>query len=187
MAVNLRKQVFDQSEPKQLFLGNLLSTIPTALSIPDSDLSSLTSSDTTKVSYPTILPYVASAICTSCSNLSSQLASRMYKLAATMPDVRAFRATRAPFNGTDLVVTSWMNFPFYPDFGGHVGTPAYVRLPNVGEDADGLLVVLPRRRRIGGLAEDIEIMVALREDDMRELERDEVFVGLTRRDILGTR
>jgi hypothetical protein len=41
-------------------------------------------------------------------------------------------------------------------------------------DADGLLVVLPRKRGEGG-GGDIEIVVALREDDMRELEGDEVF------------
>jgi hypothetical protein len=51
----------------------------------------------------------------------------------------------------------------------------------MSDDADGLLVVLARRKSVGGSAEDIEIMVALREDDMRELEKDEVFVDLTRR------
>jgi hypothetical protein len=35
-------------------------------------------------------------------------------------------------------------------------------LPNAGEDAGGLLVVLPRWRRVGGFAEDIEIMLALK-------------------------
>jgi hypothetical protein len=50
-----------------------------------------------------------------------------------------------------------------------------------------MLVVLPRKTRVGGLAEDIEIMVALREDDMRELERDEIFADLTRMDVLGAR
>lgn len=98
----------------------------------------------------------------------------MYHLASNMPDVRTFRKARAPFNGTDLVVTSWMNFAFYPDFGPSVGAPAYVRLPDVGADADGLLVVLPRKRGERGEG-DIEIMVALREDDMWELEGDEVF------------
>jgi hypothetical protein len=91
----------------------------------------------------------------------------MYNLTSNMPDARSFRAARAPFNGTDLVMTSWMNFPFYPDFGGNIGTQDYVRLPDVGEDADGLLVVLPRWRKVNGSAEDIAIVAALREDDMR--------------------
>jgi hypothetical protein len=60
-------------------------------------------------------------------------------------------------------------------------TTAYVRLADVGEDADGLLVVLPRRKRVSGSPYDIEIMVVPREDGMRELEKDEVFVDLTRR------
>ena len=110
----------------------------------------------------------------------------MYKLGTTLSDARVFRDARASFNPTDLVVTSWRNFPFYPDFGGAVGTPEYLRLPDVGEYADGMFVVLPRKTRVGGLAEDIEIMVALREDDMRELERDEIFANLTRMDVLET-
>jgi hypothetical protein len=36
MTVNLRKYVFDQSEPQEPFLGNLLSKLPTALSFTDS-------------------------------------------------------------------------------------------------------------------------------------------------------
>jgi hypothetical protein len=187
MAVNLRKYTFNQPEPQDLFLGNLLSSIPTALSIPYSDLNELPSSGTTEIRYPSILPYVASAINASYSNLSSRLASRMYKLGTTLSDARVFRDARALFNGTGLVVTSWRNFPFYPDFGGAVGTPEYLRLPDVGEDADGMLVVLPRKKQFSGLAEDIEIMVTLREDDMRELERDEIFADLTRRGVLGTR
>jgi hypothetical protein len=185
MATNLRKYVFNQSEPQDLFLGNLLTSIRTALSTPYSDLNEVTCSGTTEIRHPYILSYVVSAINASYSNLSSQLAFGMYKLGTTLSDARAFRDARALFNGTDLVVTSWRNFPFYPDFGGAVGTPEYLRLPDAGEDADGLLVVLPRKTRVGGLAEDIEIMVALREDDMRELERDEIFANLTRRDVLG--
>jgi hypothetical protein len=73
-----------------------------------------------------------------------------------------------------------MNFAFYPDFGLGIGAPAYVRLPDVGADADGLLVVLPRNRE-GGRDGDIEVMVALREDDMRELEGDEVFGEFAKR------
>jgi hypothetical protein len=187
MAANLRKYTFNQSEPQDLFLGNLLTSIRTALSVPYSDLNKLTSPCTTEIRHLSILPYVVSAINASYSNLSPQLASRMYKLGTTLSDARVFRDARAPFNGTDLVVTSWRNFPFYPDFGGAVGTPEYLRLPDVGEDADGMLVVLPRKTRVGGLAEDIEIMVALREDDMREFERDEILADLTRRDVLGTR
>lgn len=181
MTVNLRKYVFNQPEPQQLFLGNLLSTLPTPISIPDFiTLSDLTTSPTTQIRYPTILPHAISSLTASYTNLSSQLASRMYSLASNMPDVRAFRKARAPFNGTDLVVTSWMNFAFYPDFGPGVGAPAYVRLPDVGADADGLLVVLPRKRGEGGEV-NIEIMVALREDDMREFEGDEVFGEFAKR------
>ena len=179
MTVNLRKYVFGQSGPKDLFLGNLLTTLPTPLSVTDSTLSDLTTDDTSKIRYPSILPHVASAITASHSSISSQRASGMYSLAANMPDVRAFRRARAPFNGNDLIVTSWMNFPFYPDFGPDIGVPADVRLPDVGEDADGLLVVLPRRR-VGGRDGEIDIMVALREDDMEELQRDDLFNQLTR-------
>ena len=97
-----------------------------------------------------------------------------------MLDARAFRKARTPFNGNALIVTSWLKFPSYPDFRPGVGTPARVRLPDVGEDADGLLVVLPRKRALGRDG-DIEIMIAPREDDMKELEKDDVFVGLTKR------
>ena len=37
------------------------------------------------------------------------------------------------------------------------------------------------RKRVPGKEDDIEIMVALREDDMEELRRDEVFTALTKR------
>ena len=180
MTINLRKYVFSESGPKDLFLGNLLTTVPTPLSVTDSTLSDLTTDNTTGLRYPSILSHVTSAITASHSSVSSQRASTMYSLASKMPDVRDFRKARAPFNGSDLIVTSWMNFPFYPDFGPGIGVPAYVRLPDVGEDADGLLVLLPWRR-VGGRDGDIEIMIALREDDMEELQSDDVFIQLTRR------
>jgi hypothetical protein len=152
MTVNLRKYVFSQPEPEQLFLGNLISTFPTPISIPDSTaLSGLTAEPTTQLRYPTILPHVNSSLTASSANLSSQLASRVYYLVSNMPDVRTFRKPEPPFNGTDLVVTSWMNFAFYPDFGPGVGAPVCVRLPDVGADADGLLVVLPRKRGKRGI------------------------------------
>ena len=97
-----------------------------------------------------------------------------------MPDVRTFRKAHAPFNDNALIVTSWMNLPFYPEIGASIGIPAYVRLPGVGDDAGGLLVVLPRKR-VPGREGNIEIMIALREDDMKELQRDDVFMELASR------
>jgi hypothetical protein len=97
MTVNLRKYVFNQPESQQLFLGNLLSTLPTPMSIPDSTtLSNLTADSTTQIRYPTILPHVTSSLTASYANLSSQLASRMYSLASNMLDVRTFLKLEPP-------------------------------------------------------------------------------------------
>jgi hypothetical protein len=143
MTVSLRKYVFSQPGTQHLSHANIHPRLYRSLG--------LTAKPTTQLRYPTILPHVNSSLTASSANLSSQLASRVYYLVSNMPDVRTFRKPEPPFNGTDLVVTSWMNFAFYPDFGPGVGAPVCVRLPDVWADADGLLVVLPRKRGKRGI------------------------------------
>jgi hypothetical protein len=53
-------------------------------------------------------------------------------------------------------------------------------LPDVGADADGLLVTLPRKRGERGEGYT-EIMMMLREEDMWGLEEDEIFGEFAKR------
>ena len=52
-----------------------------------------------------------------------------------------------------------------------VGRPRFMGIPYV--PADGLVVILPRRR--GGVEEQIEVTVMLREDDMEGLRESELW------------
>ncbi|PYH93988.1 hypothetical protein BO71DRAFT_354145, partial [Aspergillus ellipticus CBS 707.79] len=73
------------------------------------------------------------------------------------------------FGSRDVTITSWADLGLYEmDFGGGIGKPGFVRLPCV--EADGVVVVLPRKR--GAEREGLEVVVMLRRDCMQGLERD---------------
>ncbi|OOF98729.1 hypothetical protein ASPCADRAFT_42102 [Aspergillus carbonarius ITEM 5010] len=88
------------------------------------------------------------------------------------------------FHSRDLVITSWANLGVYGvEFGGGIGRPRFVRV-ECGE-ADGVVVVLPRRRGVvQGVKEEeeeegVEVVVMLRADDMEGLEADEMWGMVT--------
>lgn len=74
-------------------------------------------------------------------------------------------------NGPDVALTSWANLGLYDmDFGDGIGKPDIVRIPGV--PFDGLVVILPRRRKTFSKVDEdeiIEVTVMLREDDMENL------------------
>ncbi|RAH65669.1 uncharacterized protein BO66DRAFT_461333 [Aspergillus aculeatinus CBS 121060] len=85
------------------------------------------------------------------------------------------------FGGRDVTVTSWAGTGIYEvGFGGGLGGVGFVRMPIV-EGADGVVVVLPRRWSKGqemveeAKEESVEVVVMLREEDMRALEGDEMW------------
>lgn len=84
------------------------------------------------------------------------------------------------FGSRDLTITSWANFDFYGmEFGAGLGRPDFMRIPYT--EADGVVLVLPRKRKLAGegnSGEKLEIMVMLRRDDLGELECDAVWKSL---------
>jgi trichothecene 3-O-acetyltransferase len=91
------------------------------------------------------------------------------------PDVTDIMPGWNGVEGLDLTMTSWANLPIYElDFGECLGKPLFVRPPYA--EWDGLVIVLPRRRRetAGDEASEevVEVVVMARKDDMERLEKD---------------
>ncbi|KAJ8132512.1 hypothetical protein O1611_g1107 [Lasiodiplodia mahajangana] len=75
------------------------------------------------------------------------------------------------FGSRDLTITSWADLGLYnASFGEGLGKPEFVRIPS--SPADGVVIVLPRKRGEGATSEVVEVMVMLRTDDMTVLEKD---------------
>ncbi|KAL8690606.1 MAG: hypothetical protein Q9218_003991 [Villophora microphyllina] len=67
--------------------------------------------------------------------------------------------------GKDFGITSWMHLPLYQEELWAGGTCESVRVP--AADVDGLAIVLPRAHTTA----NIEVMLGLREDDLRSVEK----------------
>ncbi|KAL4809849.1 transferase family-domain-containing protein [Aspergillus unguis] len=107
----------------------------------------------------------------SAMRISAQQAAEVHALVERVPDYRGIYPGWDLFNSRDLTVSSWAGLDLYAvDFGTAMGKPGFVRVPCV--NADGVVIVLPRRRRRGVEDEVLEAMVMLRMDDMCALERD---------------
>lgn len=79
------------------------------------------------------------------------------------------------FRSRGLTITSWADLDLYGmDFGDGIGKPKYVRLPSM--EADGVAIVLPRRRAVP--QEVLEIVIMLRNEHMGALERDQMWQTL---------
>ncbi|KAI0468818.1 transferase family-domain-containing protein [Xylaria cf. heliscus] len=82
------------------------------------------------------------------------------------------------FGSRDLTVTSWADLDLYGTvFGGGLGTPEFVRIPSSA--ADGVGIVMPRKRGVTPKDEVVEVMVMLRSDDMALLEQDAMWKDFT--------
>ena len=80
------------------------------------------------------------------------------------------------FNSRDLTITSWADFGLYGvDFGLGLGRPSFVRLPYM--EADGVVIVLPRRR--GEEEKGVDVVLMLQRDHMDVLVEDEMWRTLT--------
>ncbi|KAK0619737.1 transferase family-domain-containing protein [Immersiella caudata] len=89
-------------------------------------------------------------------------------------DVREVAPNWVTSNGADVSVTSWANMGVYEsDFGEGIGKPVFIRVPEF--ERDGLLLVLPRKREDVGGEGNVEVVVLVCEEDMKFLERDEVW------------
>jgi hypothetical protein len=86
-----------------------------------------------------------------------------------MPEARALFVGWDLFGSTDLTITSWA------DFGSGIGKAGFVRFPYM--EADGVAIIMPRKHR-GENDEVLEVVVALRRDDMAALEEDEMWQTL---------
>ncbi|KAL8947971.1 MAG: hypothetical protein Q9222_005800 [Ikaeria aurantiellina] len=69
----------------------------------------------------------------------------------------------------DFLVSSWAALPVYQDFGSILGKPDFVRRPT-GAPWNGVCYVLPKNPD-----GSIDVLLSLREDDMRRLRDDEQF------------
>ena len=125
--------------------------------------------------YPKALPHVLTTLISS-QNTQAKLRNLagMQKRAMDSLSARNLeRSLSVIFNGRDITVTSWANFPFFVDFGPQVGKVQWVR-SEYFTDIDGLILVLPRKRKVGEDGEErIEVLVGVREDDMAGLVEDE--------------
>ncbi|PYI16635.1 hypothetical protein BO99DRAFT_464973 [Aspergillus violaceofuscus CBS 115571] len=99
--------------------------------------------------------------------------TEVYALVQGVEDYRGLYPGWEVFGDRDVTVTSWAGVEAYGvQFGGSLGGVGWVRMPVV-EGADGVVVVLPRRRH--GMEEGVEVVVMLREEDMLALEEDEMW------------
>ncbi|KAI1462578.1 transferase family-domain-containing protein [Annulohypoxylon moriforme] len=83
------------------------------------------------------------------------------------------------FNRRDLTITSWANLDLYDlNFGEELGKAEFVRVPY--SDADGVCLILPRKKAVGGDTgnEAIDVLVMLNRDDMNTLEQHQFWQSL---------
>jgi hypothetical protein len=107
------------------------------------------------------------------ATINSQRIAEVHRLVESMPDPRGLFVGWDLFSSRDLTITSWADTDLYgAEFGGGLGAPAFVRFPYM--EADGLGIVMPRRKR-GSEDEVLEIVVALCRDDMDALDEDEMW------------
>jgi len=89
------------------------------------------------------------------------------------PDAGAFVPAWDNVGGPDVTMTSWAGLGLYEaDFGGAVGKPKFVRVPE--GRADGIVIVLPLKEeeRVEGTGGSIEVVVVMNTEDLAALEKD---------------
>ncbi|KAL3451564.1 transferase family-domain-containing protein [Aspergillus insuetus] len=110
------------------------------------------------------------------TTINSQHIAEVHRLVESKPDPRALFVGWDLFGSIDLTITSWADADLYGvEFGGGLGAPAFVRFPYM--EADGVAIIMPRKSR-GSDGEVLEVVVALRTDDMAALEEDEMWATL---------
>ncbi|KAL3486769.1 transferase [Aspergillus germanicus] len=163
-----REDIFSTSENP--YLGNAV-----LYSLAKHPIQTLATADSDPISS---LAEICALIATSQSptTINSQHIAEVHRLVESIPDPRALFVGWDLFGSRDLTITSWANADLYgADFRGGLGAPAFVRFPYM--EADGVAIIMPRKKRDED-GEVLEVVVALRRDDMAALEEDEMWQTL---------
>ncbi|KAL4789681.1 transferase [Aspergillus venezuelensis] len=172
-AVNSRRRVFGSESP---YFGNM---VLYALSkLPMNQMSSVINENEAP---PELIAKLCTAISESQSSnrIDADHIAEVYSLVDRWDDPRTLFPGWDLFNSRNVTVTSWAGLDLYGvDFGRGLGKPEFVRIP--ASQADGVVILLPRRmvearETVGskdGSRELAEVMIMLREDDMKALEGD---------------
>lgn len=167
-AVNARQRIggaFSDSE----FLGNAVFYGLSAL--PAKALSSSNQATTKELAH--VCEHVAQS--QSVSAINTRHIGEVVQLMERVKDPRSLFVGWDLFGCRDLTIASWADMGLYDfDFGAGVGKPDFVRLPYM--EADGVAIVLPRKRN--AQAEVLEVVIMLRRDHMEALEKNAMWNAL---------
>ena len=185
LATNMRKHfTTERVLDKDTWLGNLVTgtTPPPSMSLNVfTDQHSVASAHSGHT-IPQCLPRIAQAIALSIASTSAEsfrkaMGPIVAKSASVDFDFRSVlrEGARAGVGGLTFYVTNWAGFDFYQNFGPGLGKPEFLRAGVGG--INGLCVMLPRK--YGDEWSEVErgtleVMLFLREDDMKEVEKSEL-------------
>lgn len=108
-------------------------------------------------------------------HVAASLSAKLDKAASKDFDLRTLRRSELELNGLQLIFSSIWELEAYHDWGSIVGRQLAIRTP--GQGLDGLCIVLPRKRGPGFIeaeSDEMEVQIFLREDDLREMAKDDV-------------
>lgn len=171
-AVNIRKRI-DQEKfvDQQPYFGNAV-----VYSLSSCSADSLAKSDETPICD---LAKICDEISQSYSEtvINSSHIAEVCLLVEKLEDYRSLFVGWDLFGSRDITITSWADLGLYEmSFGALIGYPQFIRMPFM--EADGVAIVLPRKRAIAELEEQLEVMIMLRADDMASLETDSMWQTL---------
>jgi hypothetical protein len=110
------------------------------------------------------------------TTINSRHIAEVHRLVESMPDPRGLFVGWDLFGSRDLTITSWADADLYGvDFGGGLRAPAFVRFPYM--EADGVAIIMPRKD-MRSVDEVLEVVIALRRDDMDALAEDEMWATI---------
>ena len=185
LATNMRKHFTAEGLlDKDTWLGNLLTgtTPPPSISLDVFTEQQSVPSPQSAHTVPSCLPRIAQAISSSIASTSAKsfrkaMAPIIAKSGSPDFDFTSLlrEGARAGISGLTFYVTNWAGFDFYQDFGPGLGRPEFLRAGVGG--INGLCVVLPRKYGDGWTEverDTLEVMLYLREDDMKQVEKSEL-------------
>jgi hypothetical protein len=167
-AVNGRKHLGDCFNVPP-YLGNVNMFGMASLSVSDLFAAARCTADgSDEESLEPLIPVIAS-ISGAIARISATHIAEVALFVDKTPDVTDINPGWESKDALDLSMTSWADMPLYNcDFGNDVGRPEFVRVPFA--KFDGLVTILPRRR-VDGDEEMIDVVLFLRADDIRALEK----------------
>ena len=175
--------LFDQGTvvKSRNFIGNLLTAANTTETIANIAAKNPTPGEKP---YPSTMAHAIQRVSTSLAvALSPKFISGVLQQICSLPDVRLL-STASSRGSNDLLVTAWLSFPVFPDFGPGVGRPTFLRPATEAARGGGktnrafyqYVVILP-----GPTGEDvIELLTCFEKGDMAELEKHPLMVRMQR-------